>query len=257
MKYKNSSTEFSLKIIALIFMVIDHIHTYLGIGPEWISLLPRFVAPLFVYFLVEGFYYTSNWKKYFLRIFVFSLIMMIGNIFINYMFHSTNPLTHQMDFYSLYDGNNIFQTLAIYLIILKLLNLVKINQGIKKYFFIVGAIVLSLISIPFSEGSIYLLPLLLIFYFGFKKKKIIYLGIIIWSSILFLKALMSYYSMGTGISLYSTLCFDNEWAIISTIIPIYLYSGKRGNNSNLSKWMFYVIYPVHLWILKILSYLIF
>lgn len=65
MKQKYACTEFTLKLIALAFMVLDHVHTYLGVGPEWISLLPRFVAPLFVYFLVEGFFHTHNLEEVF------------------------------------------------------------------------------------------------------------------------------------------------------------------------------------------------
>lgn len=253
MKRNFYCTEFTLKIIALIFMIVDHVHTYLRIGPEWISLFPRFVAPLFVYFLVEGFYHTRNWKKYFQRIFIFALIMLAGNMVINYTFHLVNPITGQMDLYSLQQGNNIFLTLSVYLLILKLLQLTKSNRGIKKYSSILGVAVLSILSLPFCEGSLYLLPLLFLFYFAYGKKKIIYVGIIAWSLILFMKALVSYYSGGTGISLFSTLCFSSEWAMIATVIPIYLYSGERGNNSNTAKWLFYIVYPAHLWILRILS----
>ena len=232
MKKSFSCTEFACKVIALIFMIIDHVHTYLAVGPAWISLLPRFVAPLFVYFLVEGFYHTRNWKKYFQRIFTFALVMLAGNMAINYTFHSVNYATGEMDFYALQQGNNIFLTLAVYLLILKLL---------------------QFLSLPFCEGSIYLLPLLFVFYFGYNRKKIAYIGIAIWSFLLFIKAFLSYYSGGTGISLFSTLCFDSEWAMIAVILPIYLYSGKRGNNSKAAKWLFYVVYPAHLWILMILS----
>ena len=59
-------SSFNLKIIAIIFMTIDHINTSLGRFlhlPLWISLLGRFVAPLFVFFLVEGYFYTKNKMK--------------------------------------------------------------------------------------------------------------------------------------------------------------------------------------------------
>ncbi|MBM7710262.1 TraX family protein [Enterococcus lemanii] len=60
---KKYATSFNLKIIAILFMVIDHVYSYLGsfIGlPRWTSLLGRFIAPLFVFFLVEGFLYTRS-----------------------------------------------------------------------------------------------------------------------------------------------------------------------------------------------------
>lgn len=178
--------------------------------------------------------------------------MLAGNMFLNYMFHAVNPITNEMDFYSLYQGNNIFLTLAVYLLILKLLQMVKSNYGGKRYTAILGIIVLSVLSIPFCEGSLYLLTLLFLFYFGYGKKKAAYIGITLWSLLLLLKALMSYFSGGTGISLYSTLCFSSEWAMLTTVLPIYLYSGERGNNTTFFKWMFYIIYPAHIWILRIL-----
>lgn len=256
---KNTITisEFSLKIIALIFMVIDHIHSYLAYGPEWVSLLARFVAPLFVYFLVEGFFHTRNFKAYFTRVFTFALIMLAGNIAINYHFHSVNFLTGKMDLYSLTQGNNIFMTLSVYLIILKLLKMIAECKTSKKYIYMLLITIISLLSIPFCEGSIYLLPILFIFYFFRGKNKSIFLCVSIWSFILFSKAILNYLSGATGISLYSTLCFDNRWAMISVIIPIFLYSGKRGYNSKFAKWLFYVAYPLHLWILMILSRIIY
>ena len=49
--------------------------------------------------------------------------------------------------------------------------------------------------------------------------------------------------------------FDNEWAMLLVIPFILLYNGKRGiNNASFSKYMFYVVYPVHLWILMILNF---
>lgn len=249
--------EFSLKIIALIFMILDHIHSYLSYGPEWVGLLPRFVAPLFVYFLVEGFFHTKNFKAYFTRVFTFAFIMLAGNIAINYHFHSVNFLTGKMDLYSLTQGNNIFMTLSAYLIILNLLKMIRKCKTSKKYIYMFLITIISLLSIPFCEGSIYLLPILFIFYFFREKNKSIFLGISTWSFILLAKAIINYLSGSTGISLYSTLCFDNQWAMISVIIPILLYSGKRGNNSKFAKWLFYIAYPLHLWILMILSRIIY
>lgn len=97
------------------------------------------------------------------------------------------------------------------------------------------------------------MPLLFVFYFGYNRKKFAYAAVIAWSVLLLIKACLSYYSGGTGISLFSTLCFDSEWAMIAVILPIYLYSGQRGVNSKVSKWLFYVVYPAHLWVLMILA----
>lgn len=47
-----------LKLIALCFMLFDHLKIYLlnNVLPSWTAWIARFVAPLFVYMLVEGFF---------------------------------------------------------------------------------------------------------------------------------------------------------------------------------------------------------
>lgn len=54
-EHKVGLSSFTLKNIAIIFMVIDHVNSYLGEFlhlPAWTFLLGRFVAPLFVFFLI-------------------------------------------------------------------------------------------------------------------------------------------------------------------------------------------------------------
>lgn len=43
-----------LKTLAVVFMIFDHIYSYLllDILPNWCSLIARFVAPLFVFMLI-------------------------------------------------------------------------------------------------------------------------------------------------------------------------------------------------------------
>lgn len=68
----------ALKSIALILMVLDHIHYFFGFTgyiPEWFSMLGRLSAPLFLFCMVEGFTHTHNRKKYFLKIYLISIFM--------------------------------------------------------------------------------------------------------------------------------------------------------------------------------------
>lgn len=69
----NLNTDF-LKLLAAIIMLIDHIGAVLF--PEIIILriIGRISFPLFAYCLVVGFQYTSNIKKYALRLLLFSIV---------------------------------------------------------------------------------------------------------------------------------------------------------------------------------------
>lgn len=71
-------TSTGLKTIALVLMVLDHIHYFFGFTgwiPDWFSMLGRLSAPLFLFCVVEGFTHTRNRKKYFLKVYALSVFM--------------------------------------------------------------------------------------------------------------------------------------------------------------------------------------
>ena len=68
----------ALKWIALVLMVLDHIHymfAYTGRVPDWFSMLGRLSAPLFLFCLTEGFAHTHDRKKYFIKVYLIHLLM--------------------------------------------------------------------------------------------------------------------------------------------------------------------------------------
>ena len=234
--------SYRLKLTALIFMLLDHIcselnvpaHTRLGcpLWPQWIPVITRFVSPLFLYLMVEGFYHTRSRIKYLRRLFIAGAVMMGGNVLINWIFHNVSSATGKYTFRSLIEGHDIFLTLAVRIFL---------------------AIVTALSSIVL-EGGFYLVPLAFIFWFFHNSKPLQCVGTGIWSLVLLALALISY--SGSGTTLYTHLCFDNEWAMITVIPFILVYNGERGKNTKFTKYLFYVIYPLHLWILMILRFII-
>ena len=70
---KKGLDAYKLKLIALLFMITDHVYSYLNAPvhgyqagaswPQWIPVLTRFVSPLFLYLMIDGFYHTSSRKK--------------------------------------------------------------------------------------------------------------------------------------------------------------------------------------------------
>lgn len=67
-----------LKWIALILMILDHIHyffAYTGRVPEWFSMAGRLAAPLFLFCLVEGFSHTHDRRRYFMKVYAIHLLM--------------------------------------------------------------------------------------------------------------------------------------------------------------------------------------
>ncbi len=91
MKYKILDA-FTLKLIMVVLMVLDHIAQFIPNSPYWLHWPGRLVAPVFFYLLTEGYKYTSSKQKYMKRLFTWAGIMFIGNIIISFIFKRKIPL---------------------------------------------------------------------------------------------------------------------------------------------------------------------
>ncbi|MEK7598360.1 MAG: TraX family protein [Patescibacteria group bacterium] len=67
----------TLKIIGVIAMVIDHIGVILYPQMIFLRVIGRLAFPIFAYYLTQGYIYTSNFKKYALRLFIFAVITQV------------------------------------------------------------------------------------------------------------------------------------------------------------------------------------
>jgi hypothetical protein len=80
MKNGKGLTSNAIKIIAIIAMTIDHTATIffprysLAIPVLFMHIIGRLTAPIMMFFIAEGYYYTRNLGKYLFRLFVFAII---------------------------------------------------------------------------------------------------------------------------------------------------------------------------------------
>ena len=106
-------TETGLKWIALVTMVLDHIHYFFGFTgavPEWFSMAGRVSAPLFLFCLVEGFTHTRSRKKYFAKVYVLSAAMSALLFFMAFGGILVRPD-------GFYPGNGMMTTFAVLMVI--------------------------------------------------------------------------------------------------------------------------------------------
>ena len=240
MKKLNS---FQIKIILLILMLFDHIWSYFpNLFPSWIHAISRGVGPMFGYFLVEGFHYTSNKFKYGLRLFLFSIFMQLGNLLLNKLIISKNIII----------SNNIFFTLFISFIIISLLDYIKNFKGFKKYILISINIFISTIGIFSTEGGFSVIPFVIITYYFKENSKKLFLGYFILSLTLFMIQGVQIYE--TFKETYEMFMFNSDFLLFLSIPFILLYNGERGLTNKFSKYLFYIFYPLHLWILILIKF---
>jgi len=105
----------TLKLIALLFMIIDHIAEYIPGAPIWFHWIGRVSAPIFFFCMAWGFYYTHNRKRYLLRLYLCGVIMAIINVILQNIFR-------------LGIHNNIFVTLFLSALLIYIFDTIKENR---------------------------------------------------------------------------------------------------------------------------------
>ncbi|WP_195571920.1 TraX family protein [Paenibacillus sp. 1001270B_150601_E10] len=236
---------FWLKLIAMLFMVIDHVHTYIliqmdGPFPVFLQYPGRIVSPIFFYFLVEGFFHTRSRLKYGMRLLGWSAVMAAGSWLLVSMFPSPIGL-----------HNNIFLSLFFGLILVVGLHMIEQGGGKFVCLGLLIAVGAAAVSILFTEASIYGVLCVLVFYYARKKKWIL--------SIAYMAGVLLVSIVGLGgfqLSYEQLFLFDPQWMMIFALPFILLYNGKRGYSAKWSKYLFYVFYPVHLWMIYMIGYFI-
>ncbi|WP_252236273.1 TraX family protein [Clostridium sp. CH2] len=226
MKKLNS---FTLKTFAIIAMIMDHIFTYLRSVPIdvplWFSSIGKLASPIFFYLIVEGFFHTKSRKRYFLRLAIFGGVMIILDTILEI-------------------HNNIFLSLSLSVLLLICIEYFRNIEDKKKKILLI----IPILGIGFlyfnTEASIFGFVETLIFYFCREKKVLL--------SILF----VSFYGLflATVLQAKNPLIFtvNNQWMSVFAIIPILMYNGKLGLKNTFTKWMFYIVYPLHLTIIILL-----
>ena len=221
-------SAFSLKMIMAALMVMDHLAYFLpDIFPFWFRYIGRMVAPVFCYLMTVSLRHTRDRGKYIIRLATAGLVMFAGNLILMYTLRGPNIF------------NNIFLSLAVGAALIVSVEQVAQRKE-NRPLHIIAIAVLCAVSF-FVEGSLLLPVMALIFYFLRGNKPVMFLA---------------YLLAGTSVVLVAGMR-DYQLLQAFAIIPIALYSGKKGGGAAFSKWFFYLFYPLHIWILYIVQQVIF
>lgn len=267
-----SLSGFQLKYIALITMVFDHIQyffEYTGKIPIWFTMIGRLAAPLFLFAVIEGFIHTRNRKKYFLKIYVLAILMgLIQFGFYNFL----HPLVRPDGFFP---KNMMLSSFAILLVALQgiawiqekkylkgiptllfplmlpWLMLLLYLSGQDKPTFTLFINLLNYTVLPthtsISDGGTWLLLTGIAMYLCHKNLKKEVLAFVSVSLVWVLMAIVL-----SRPSFHDLMFKYIEWMEIFAAPLMLCYNGQRGKGS---KYLFYVFYPTHIYLLYALSVL--
>ncbi|MBQ8237707.1 MAG: conjugal transfer protein TraX [Oscillospiraceae bacterium] len=239
MKNRIETTSASLHIMAMAFMLCDHLWATVVPGNEWLTCVGRLAFPIFAFLIVEGYFHTSDLKKYALRLLVFAALSEIpfnlaagGSVL--YPFHQ-----------------NVLWTFLISL------GLIHWNESVKRHG---RAVRMTVACVSVLLGSVaglvafadYLhggVLTVLVFYF-FRARN--------WVSRfcqLIGLAWINLELLGGLVYEFTVITFPQQGFALLALIPIWLYRGNPGLRSPVLKWINYLFYPVHLLILGLLMLL--
>ena len=266
-------TETGLKWIALVSMLLDHIHYFFGFTgwvPEWFSMVGRLAAPLFLFCLVEGFTHTRSRKKYFAKVYFLSAGMSLLLFFMAFAGVLVRPD-------GFYPANGMMTTFVLLMIVWQGIDWL----GQKRILPGLAAVILPL-AWPFAAvGLVAVFPALepplgLLGYSfvpmwgitGDSSWSVLAMGLVLY---LFRKrrsvqvAAFSIYYLLYGVVYmlfmgYSLAPDFAWWQIFTRYYEVYgilaaplmlWYNGRRGGGHKL---LFYAFYPAHIYILYALSW---
>lgn len=214
-------SSFSLKWIAILTMIIDHVGYVLFPQEIIFRKIGRIAFPIFCFLLVEGYFHTKNVYRYAGRLFLFALLSEVP---------FDLALFHQLPYYGL---QNVFFTLILGLILIWICERIPRHDfGLSICTLILIMMLADFLKTDYSYFGIFMIYL---FYF-FRGEEISKRAGMVIS-----QALLCVFLASSDIE---------KFALIS-LIPIMLYNGEKGYGK--LQYLFYFIYPLHLLVLYLIS----
>lgn len=234
-------TSDMLRTVAVVLMLSDHIWaTFMSFG-NWMTYIGRMAFPIFAFQISEGFVHTRNLKKYSLRLFIFALISEIPfNLF--YSSRWFNPY-HQ----------NVMFTLLLGLLAITVIDKTRKNKTAKNIALCVLQLLLiavaSVIGFP-DYGFLGMITVVMFYLFrDFPFAWLLQLAGMVCINIVFFEGQVIPFEF-----LGASLEIPTQAFAVFSLIPIWLYGGKKGSSSKIVQYGFYAFYPVHMLILYLVKY---
>ena len=214
-----------------------------------LRLIGRLAFPIFGFLIVNGYKHTRNPYKYCFRLLVFALI---SEPFFDYAF--SNQLINM-------NQQNIFFTLALGLVTIAGLDVIKkkYSMMMATFWVVMMGYLSEFLNFDYGFYGIVMIAIMCVYFKNYKKMGLALLILnvtFIFPSFLILSARM-YQKVGSLQNDVMEMNYLNDIMGISQIFSLFAmtiikrYNGEIGKHIN--KYLFYIFYPLHLFILTMMS----
>lgn len=241
-------TSFALHILAMLFMLCDHLWGTFLMKYDILAYIGRITFPLFAFMLAEGWVHTKDRKKYILRLLIFALISEIP----------FNLMMEHRAFYPLHQ--NVLFTFLLGALFMALCDRIKKGKhlALRLPLYALAVLAFYLLGIIcFVDYYGYGLLTVALFYFTRMPKSaslpkkllvgLIQIAAMYWINCEMMAGLIIEFNLfGLRLEIYK-----QGFALLALPL-IWLYNGRQGPYNKFIKYLYYFFYPVHMAILGIL-----
>lgn len=226
----------TLKLLACLFMFIDHVGVRLFPGVLILRIIGRLAYPLFAFFIAEGCRYTRNRLKHFLSVFILGVIC--------------------ESVYIIYTGGwygNILLTFSVSILLTYMLQWCrkkKSGMAYAAFAMLLGAVAVTTRYVNFDYGFTGIIAPLFAAWPGDR-----------WDEAEGLKPSspgkgkkLLYFAYGIMLTTCESAIGWIQLFALLTIPLLWLYNGKAGSRK--LKYFFYIFYPVHLLLIELTAMII-
>ena len=253
-------------------MTLDHIGAYQTITQnriinDGLGIIGRIAAPLFLFMVVEGLHHTRNKTKYFLRLYMAGTVIEIVHRIIEgatggFSFGNTLPMFFYTALFIIcieHIVNNPKNLKVVCIAICGLiipflfyaLNIILPRYGYSTAWRIISIFFPSPMNVDYS-----ILFVLMGIAWYFINNRLINCAIFAALSLVCMIVPVSSITTGCPVMLMPAVCsifdlfVDTQWCMCLAIPFMLLYNGEKGHSL---KYLFYIYYPVHVYLLFFLS----
>lgn len=228
---KRPLSQEGLKFLACAIMLLDHIGATL-IPWGTLRIIGRLAFPIFCFLLAEGAHYTRNPQNYLLRLGIGAIL---------------SELPFDLALFGSWSWRHQSVMVTLLLGAMALLAMKQMTRPLLKVLvLLLFACLADFMNTDYGGAGVLIIAL-----FGLTRE---------WKygwlvQLLGMYLICRWIIPGGVVWFIDRYVFIEIFAILA-LIPIWLYSGKKSTSSRVVQWAFYLFYPVHLWILYLISILL-